>query len=228
MHTTLWILFFVYAAFSLIWAVLQISRIKKLADIFPSLHTNSYRHWSYRLQFHIREREFNPLRPLYLLGICILIYVIFAFVVVVLAIAFPFVQIRKAYLRCIVKPKQQRRAEEQRKKNEAEARAINDKIAAWKKNNPPVIYYNTINGVTAVMLKVDYDIALREYNRAVLDGRVRRSKFISPNSETFLYCHASATNVPDEYRTGWLSDFCDLKSVANVQRRDNIFVPFVS
>lgn len=120
-----------------------------------------------------------------------------------------------------------RKERRQREREEAERKAREERVRKWKEEHPPVIYCNTVNGVTVGLPKADYDVAVEKRRRDRRNG-LTTEKLLPLIRCTFLFVHASAKNVPADLSSGLLSDFDDLKKVARVERRKDIFVPFVS
>lgn len=111
-------------------------------------------------------------------------------------------------------------------KKEAERQ---QRIAEWKKANPPVLYYNAMAGVTVVMSIHAYNRVEEQTARARVNGLWQPENVLMLPDETFVFIYASALDrVPEEYRSGWVADVEDLKKVAQLERRVDIFVPFVS
>lgn len=122
-----------------------------------------------------------------------------------------------------LKRKERRRQE----REEAERKAQEERIKKWEEEHPPVLYYNTDNGVTAVIPKADYEVAVRHRKCEIRNG-LTTEKLLPLIFHTYLFLHTSAKKVPTGFQTGWLSDFDELREVAKVERRTDIFVPFVS
>ncbi len=121
------------------------------------------------------------------------------------------------------KRKERRRQE----REEAERKTQEERVRKWIEEHQPTLHYNTVNGVTAVVPKADYDAAIRKRTRDLRNGQTTE-KLLPLLPRTCLFVHASTKNVPERFQSGWLSDFDDLKGVAKVERRKDIFVPFVS
>jgi hypothetical protein len=124
---------------------------------------------------------------------------------------------------------QRRRASEREKMADARKKAAREqRIAEWKTANPPIVYYNKMNGVVVVLTQFEFESALKRFNRNKRDGVTTRNVFaIDPNSR--IYIHASAADrVPKEFVTGRLSNFDDIARVAKIVRDRRIFVPFTT
>ncbi|MDP3741469.1 MAG: hypothetical protein Q8R08_04070 [bacterium] len=157
----------------------------------------------------------------------------FTFVLAVVAIFVlsPFLHVVHVFVRVFVGPildlRKRWKVEEQHRQEQERETARKKRVDEWLAANPPVLYHNTIEGVTAVVRKDKYEEAVRQHQRDIRDGLVVKVKPLVIY-ETYLFCHASAKSVPDDHKTGRLSDFDDLAKVAKVERRGEIFVPFAN
>jgi hypothetical protein len=91
-----------------------------------------------------------------------------------------------------------------------------------------VLYYNHDQGVTEVVTKESYDRTAQEHGKNVRNGTVVKGEFLPPIIDGYIYVHASAKHVPEGFISGRLTDFDELKTLAKVERRKDIFVHFVS
>lgn len=216
MHTLLWILCVVYAVSALMFA----ARLVKKENVRYGRRTRAnlwdlgtHVEWSPNLEIFGRFRTFYPLH----LPTLVVSFILFA------TIGFP---LWLAYWPSRTWHARQELLRKQREAEEKKARE--ERIRKWKEENPPVIYFNTINGVTVAVRKDQHDRAVEKRDKDVRNGLAQKRKILPPIYYSFLFYHASAKNAPELFKTGWLSDFDDLKKVARVERRSDIFVPFVS
>lgn len=130
--------------------------------------------------------------------------------------------------------KQKRRQQQeeyarQRKLEKKQAEARRKLFDEWRKAYRPTLYYNVANGITAVVQKDDYDQWVVRTARARLDGLWENERVLMLIPATSLFIHASAEErVPTTYRTGRLSNFADLQAIAEMVRKEELFVPLAS
>ena len=109
----------------------------------------------------------------------------------------------------------------------------------WLIENQPVLYYKTMNGITAVVRPADYERCLVETKRAIRNGCWESESTLMPILYTHLFLHETGRKHLCQVfnsaefpacASGWLSDLDDIVGCYNVilVYMENIFVPFVN
>jgi hypothetical protein len=133
------------------------------------------------------------------------------------------------------------REEKQRLDRIAQAQENTRRAAArkeWLAANKPFLYFNTIEGITAVLRPADYETGRATTRRAITNGFWDdRSFMMMPVRETIVFVNKKGWEGINErsgsvnYKVaGWLSDLEDIENrggVKLVEARD-IFVPWVN
>src|SRR3989344_4318057 len=143
-------------------------------------------------------------------------------------------------------------SERERVRKEADAREHNeaalkrqeidkkDKLRQqWLRENPPTLYCNTIDGITAVVRPEDYEKCKIRTTRATRNGLWGVESILMPMSETYLFVNENGrrqiekvlkTLSPMNHVCGWFTDLDDMVQEYNVilETKNEIFVPFVN
>lgn len=140
---------------------------------------------------------------------------------------------------------QKRRDEEERYQEQERAKwAENARRAEarkqWLAENKPKLYYNTVNGVTAVLRPADYIAAQKKTERSRRDGFWDKDNVLLPVRDTFVFVTKQGRDMIDvntcsasvgRYQVaGWVSQLDDIveKSGTELVRAEDIFVPWVN
>ena len=127
------------------------------------------------------------------------------------------------------------RKDEERRRREDEhqekLRRREERINAWKRENPPIIFYNTIAGITVAVRADDYELGKERTTRAIVDGDwAGDAPCLVPIQKTFIFCETATIGVVScQYLAGRKSELMvGMAKVARLDQRPDIFVPFVS
>ncbi|MEI6843316.1 MAG: hypothetical protein WCK48_02325 [bacterium] len=214
MQTAFWILGIIYFLIAIVFAV------KKTREVFVGSVEWPRR---YSCQYYNRRQWWKKqvvpcLGQLALIGVCFLFWATVGLPAWVATIP---VRRRQA---CEV----QRRREEDLARNKARA----ERVAKWRAEHPPVLYYNKNNGVVRVVRKGAYDNAVVERARRVRNGEEPKGCFVFAGNPVILFLHTSAEVRVPEWSAGKLSDFDRLVAgdfgPVVVERRRDILVTFSS
>jgi hypothetical protein len=140
---------------------------------------------------------------------------------------------------------EERQAEiEASRRIQADREAENDRRSAartdWLCKNKPKLFYNTINGVTAVLTEKDLSETLRHTELARIDEVWTHPTVLIPSRNTVVFATYPAKNrigaISGLHGSGYIarykvagpaSAFHELKQAADVQEDKRIFVPWV-
>lgn len=110
----------------------------------------------------------------------------------------------------------------------------------WLAENKPRLYYNTVNGVTAVLRPADYADAQKQTERSRRNGFWEKDNVLLPVRDTFVFVTKQGREMIDantgsdfvgRYKVaGWISQLDDIveKSGAELVGAGDIFVPWVN
>jgi hypothetical protein len=126
------------------------------------------------------------------------------------------------------------KAQARRLKIETENQEKASKRKSWFEENKPVLYYNTIDGVTAVLRPADRERVIRDTENARADERWEYTSFI-PARETFLFATKPGSALIKKNSNGvrtarWFSELQELcrENNCDLKHDPTIFVPWVN
>ena len=134
--------------------------------------------------------------------------------------------------------REKERAERERVQQENSRRCEARK--QWLAENKPKLYYNTVNGVTAVLRPTDYADVQKQTERSRRNGFWEKDNVLLPVRDTFVFVTKQGREMIDantgsdfvgHYKVaGYISKLDDIveKSGAELVRAEDIFVPCVN
>lgn len=180
----------------------------------------------------IKGRDLIILIPLFLLGLL--------FLFPTTPILWPVLKYReirkekRIAMECRQRLERQNEVErQQRQENRSRAEARKK----WFATNKPTLYYNTINGITAVLRPADYERMKRETKHARLDERWNHT-ILKPSTHIFTFVtksggeliEARGSHIRHGRVAGWISRLHQLceEHDCSLVKDETIFVPWVN
>jgi hypothetical protein len=180
--------------------------------------------------------RFPRLRHLFRVGFLLLGYM--------LGIPFTILFIYTTYQECKEKRERERkeaesvqRAQEEREKKEKQNQHRADARKRWLVNNRPQLFFNTVNGITAVLRPADLEAIQKETERArVNETWVQSTLMLAPRTFVFV-TQSGRETIRTNYKqaevykvAGWRADLNEVCQKADCQlmRDETIFVPWVN
>lgn len=132
------------------------------------------------------------------------------------------------------------KAQYERSQRDAENRRRAEARKKWLTENKFKLYYNTVNGVTAVLRPADYASAQARTARARRNGTWEKDNVLLPQWETVVFATQQGRELIDantgsdyirRYKVaGWPAELDDIVKQGKVEliRADDIFVPWVN
>jgi hypothetical protein len=169
----------------------------------------------------------------------------FVFVPVLWLIGRPFefrrrMREKEEYEACVEQDRQNREKQKQRElEREQENKLRAEARKSYFATDPPKLYYNTVNGITAVMRPADYEECKLQTKRALRDQRWTKEGVLMPSHSARIFLQQSGLelfrtnfNTKEEFSwtCGWLSRFDEVveRNGVQLEQKTDIFVPFVN